>query len=353
MLDALRFLGSLRGGPAGAAARWARMVEEWGVQPAAEEGGEVLLLDCCGRRLGRVLGRGAAAAQASAALQQALVASEDRRFWRHSGVDLVGLGRAVLSLGGAGGGSTLTQQLLKVRVLSDSRTLSRKTVEAAAALALERRLPKEAILEAYLSSAYFGHGAFGAHAAAAAYLDADCGQLQLPEAALLVALLPAPERLSPFRAPRRAPPAPGTPQSYMQVSLCAARPRRGPLLWRRGAVLRALARDGHISAAEAQALSQAPLPSALRLPPELAPDEAAASSSCGAWLKLQLEPSMPPPRTCPAPLRAPHFSAEVLSWLRAQGLVSSGPGAQPRRLRVHTTLDLQLQARKPIHHCCL
>ena len=87
--------------------------------------------------------------------RQAIVASEDHRFFKHSGVDIRGLLRAIGSLGKAGGGSTITQQLVKNLVLSQDRTLSRKAAEILLSLRVEKRLSKEELLEAYLNNVYW------------------------------------------------------------------------------------------------------------------------------------------------------------------------------------------------------
>ena len=87
--------------------------------------------------------------------RQAIVASEDHRFFKHSGVDIRGLLRAIGSLGKAGGGSTITQQLVKNLVLSQDRTLSRKAAEILLSLRVEKRLTKEELLEAYLNNVYW------------------------------------------------------------------------------------------------------------------------------------------------------------------------------------------------------
>ncbi|MCL7033109.1 hypothetical protein MKW94_009942 [Papaver nudicaule] len=84
-------------------------------------------------------------------LWQAIVASEDRRFFRHCGVDFIGIARAVSSWSSKGGGSTITQQLVKNTLLKNERTLSRKAVEIVLAILLERRISKWKILASYMS----------------------------------------------------------------------------------------------------------------------------------------------------------------------------------------------------------
>lgn len=138
-------------------------------------------------------------------LVQAVIAIEDRRFYRHHGLDPVGLLRAVASnlrLGHvAQGGSTITQQLAKNLFLSHERTLKRKIQEALLALWLERQLTKDEILSAYLNRVYFGAGAYGVDAASRAYFDKPAKDITLYEAAVLAGLLKAPSRYSPSGNP--------------------------------------------------------------------------------------------------------------------------------------------------------
>ena len=133
----------------------------------------------------------------------ALIAIEDRRFYSHWGVDPRGIARALTRNIAAGGvtqgGSTLTQQLAKTSFLSADRSITRKLQEVIIAFWLEARLSKEEILERYLSSVYFGDGAYGIRAASRVYFDTDPEHLSLGEAALLAGLVQAPSRLAPSR----------------------------------------------------------------------------------------------------------------------------------------------------------
>ncbi|XP_077250088.1 uncharacterized protein LOC143889678 [Tasmannia lanceolata] len=144
-----------------------------------------------------------AAAHLPSHLWQAVVASEDRRFFQHCGIDPVGLSRAVLSLSAGGGGSTITQQLVKNVFLNSERKFSRKVVEMVLALMLERKLSKWKILCSYLSMIYWGHGVYGIEAASAFYFGKQPSLLSLAESALLAGIIPSPERLSPLREPSR------------------------------------------------------------------------------------------------------------------------------------------------------
>ncbi len=134
-------------------------------------------------------------------LINAVVATEDRRFFSHHGVDVFGVIRAYAANRKAGrivqGGSTVTQQLAKLLFLSSDRTFKRKIQEVLLALQLERRFTKEQILTFYLNRAYFGAGNHGVGNAAKSYFGKDVSQLNLSESALLAGLLKAPSKLSP------------------------------------------------------------------------------------------------------------------------------------------------------------
>jgi penicillin-binding protein 1A len=133
----------------------------------------------------------------------ALIAIEDRRFYEHIGIDPRGIARALTRNVQAGGvtqgGSTLTQQLAKTSFLSADRSIKRKLQEVIIALWLEARLSKDEILSRYLSSVYFGDGAYGIRAAARVYFDTEPEKLTLGEAAMLAGLVQAPSRLAPSR----------------------------------------------------------------------------------------------------------------------------------------------------------
>ena len=131
----------------------------------------------------------------------AFVAIEDRRFYRHWGIDLHGMARAfVADMRGGGvrqGGSTITQQLAKTNFLSGDRTIKRKAQEVIIAFWLEAWLTKQEILSRYLSSVYFGDGVYGLRAAAHHYFHRDPEQLNLAQSAMLAGLVQAPSRLAP------------------------------------------------------------------------------------------------------------------------------------------------------------
>jgi penicillin-binding protein 1A len=131
----------------------------------------------------------------------AFVAIEDRRFYRHWGIDPRGMARAfVADMRGGGvkeGGSTITQQLAKTNFLSGDRTIRRKAQEIIIAFWLEAWLTKQEILSRYLSSVYFGDGVYGLRAAAHHYFHREPERLNLSQSAMLAGLVQAPSRLAP------------------------------------------------------------------------------------------------------------------------------------------------------------
>ncbi len=135
-------------------------------------------------------------------LQQAIISAEDADFYRHHGVDLKGIARAVLVDLKIGqpvyGGSTIPQQLIRSTFLSVEKTAERKTREIVLALELDRRYSKEQILEWYLNQVPFGQNAYGAEAASQTYFKKSVSEISLAEAATLAALIRAPYRFSPY-----------------------------------------------------------------------------------------------------------------------------------------------------------
>jgi penicillin-binding protein 1A len=134
-------------------------------------------------------------------LIKATLATEDRRFYEHFGIDIPGLFRAMLTNARAGGvvqgGSSISQQLAKNLFLSNERTIERKVKEAFLALWLEVRLPKNEILKLYLDRAYLGGGTFGVDAAAQYYFNKSARDVNLAEAAMLAGLFKAPSKFAP------------------------------------------------------------------------------------------------------------------------------------------------------------
>lgn len=138
----------------------------------------------------------------------AIVAVEDRRFYEHEGMDLWGIGRALLQNVTAGktvqGGSTITQQLAKNIFLSHERTWKRKWDEVLLAKKIEERYSKDQIITMYLNQIYFGEGAWGIKRAADVYFGKPVDQLTIAESALLAGLVKAPSVLSPYKRPEKA-----------------------------------------------------------------------------------------------------------------------------------------------------
>ncbi len=134
-------------------------------------------------------------------LIKAVIATEDRRFFEHFGIDVMGTFRALVTNARAGGvvqgGSSITQQLAKNLFLSNERTLQRKIKEAYLALWLEANLTKREILKLYLDRAYMGGGTFGVGAAAEFYFGKKVQDLDLAECAMLAGLFKAPTRYAP------------------------------------------------------------------------------------------------------------------------------------------------------------
>ncbi len=134
-------------------------------------------------------------------LIKAVLATEDRRFYEHFGIDPSGLLRALSANARAGGvvqgGSSITQQLAKNLFLNNERTIERKVKEAFLAIWLETRLSKNEILKLYLDRAYMGGGAFGVDAAAQYYFNKSARDVTLSEAAMLAGLFKAPTRFAP------------------------------------------------------------------------------------------------------------------------------------------------------------
>jgi penicillin-binding protein 1A len=231
-------------------------------------------------------------------LRAAVVAIEDVRFYHHAGVDARAIARAFRENARQGrvtqGGSTITQQLAKNALDRHEQTLERKLEEASIALQLEAQFTKDEILEQYLNTVYFGHGAYGVQTAAERYFGIDVEQVDLPQAALLAALLRSPSTYDPYANPDVA---------------------RG----RRDLVLRVMHRHGLIDDAQAAAAIAEPL--------ELAP--------------------LPQTREHDAP----YFVAHVLEQLQHAeefDVLGDDPVARAERLfrgglRIETTLDPQWQ----------
>ena len=143
-------------------------------------------------------------------MKNAVIASEDRRFYNHWGIDSKSILRAIvvniINLGYEQGFSSLTQQV--ARTLYDTigfkKTITRKIKEIITAIQIERTYTKDEVLEMYLNNVHFGHGTYGVQVAAKRYFKKDVSLLTLGESAMLVGILPAPARFSPITHPERA-----------------------------------------------------------------------------------------------------------------------------------------------------
>lgn len=129
-------------------------------------------------------------------MQNALIASEDKDFYKHGGFNLFSIIRAAFTR--VGGGSTITQQLAKNTILTDQHSILRKWQELAMSVAIEQTYSKDQILEFYLNSVYFGENSFGIKDAANTYFGVEPKDLTLAQSAMLVGLLPAPSAYSPI-----------------------------------------------------------------------------------------------------------------------------------------------------------
>lgn len=227
-------------------------------------------------------------------LRKALCAVEDRRFYEHHGVDFQAILRAAYRNLRHGsireGGSTLTQQLAKNQFLTPARTWERKLTEALMALALERRLSKQQIMELYCNRVYLGQSGitavFGFRQGAQVFLGKELSDLTLGEAAFLVGLVKAPSRYA--------------PHTHLNAALA-----------RRQVVLQAMRAAGFISVAEATASQSEDI--ALQPPPKL---DATA---------------------------APHFVDYVSRTLMQERISQGIEDVDWKQTRVETTLDLNLQ----------
>ncbi len=222
-------------------------------------------------------------------LVDAILATEDRDFYSHSGLSFRRLAGAVVQSvfrrRSVRGTSTLTQQLVKNMFLTPERTLKRKAVEAFMAVIVESRYSKDEILEAYLNEIYLGQkgsvSITGVEEASRFYFGRSASQIELPEAALLAGLISSPGRYSPFRHPDRA-------------------------KERRSVVLKGMLETGKI-------------------------DKAAYEKSLEAPLTRVKGP--------PAGIVAPHFVDFLMKQVRAES-----PEAREDGLAIYTTLDPEMQA---------
>lgn len=139
-------------------------------------------------------------------LKKGIIATEDRRYYDHGAVDIIGVARAFITNSMAGetleGGSTIAQQTVKNIFLSNDRTMTRKLEELALAVQLEQNYSKEEILELYLNTIYFGHGAYGVGEASRVYFGKEPKALDLSQCAMLAGLPQAPSAYDPISHPQ-------------------------------------------------------------------------------------------------------------------------------------------------------
>lgn len=231
-------------------------------------------------------------------MQNAIVSIEDRRFWQHNGVDPRAIARAVARNSSSGevaqGGSTLTQQYVKIALLNPERTMQRKVEEAALALEIERTYSKERILELYLNTVFFGNHAYGIEAGSGVYFGIPAAQLNLQQSATLAGIVQSPTRHNPFKDPK-------------------------DVLKRRNQVLKAMLDEGYIDKAEYDAAVASPLGLSGAEPPK-----------------------------APTGYLAPHFVEAVKEWIL--GNPTFGATVEDRRqqlygggLKIYTTIDPVMQ----------
>lgn len=217
---------------------------------------------------------------------QAIVAAEDRRFFEHSGIDLLGVFRAAIENLRAGeitqGASTLSMQLAENLFHTRGASWDRKIAEALLAVEIEKRYSKQQILSLYLNQVYFGHGNYGVRAAARYFFGKEADRLSLPEAAMLAGIVQLPSHFSPYRRPDE-------------------------VLERRNYVLRAMRQEGYIDEEQLERALSTPI----AVVPHRATDDPAA-----------------------------YFGEEIRQWIEqrfgTEALLEDG-------LQVHTTLDRRMQ----------
>lgn len=142
------------------------------------------------------------------ALVQAIIATEDKNFYKHHGYDLTGLARSTIvniaSMRAVQGASTITQQLARILFLSNEKTYTRKIKEFVIAARIEKTIDKDKILEMYLNNVYLGAGAYGVEAASQIYFNKPLKDLTLSESALIAGLPQAPSVYSPYNSLKKA-----------------------------------------------------------------------------------------------------------------------------------------------------
>jgi penicillin-binding protein 1A len=227
--------------------------------------------------------------QISPWVKQAIVAAEDKRFFEHRGIDIRGMGRALLAdiehKSAVQGGSTITQQFVKNQLTGNAHSVTRKLKEAALAWQLEQHWKKDRILTAYLNTIYFGNGAYGIERAARTYFGHGAAKLTLPQAALLAGIPEDPSLYDPVAHPQTA-------------------------TRRRALILRLMLQQRDITAAEYRSASRAPMPK---------PQNVHLSGVMGQ-----------------SPYFGEYVKSQLIDQLGAKRVFGGG-------FRVKTTIDLRLQ----------
>lgn len=231
-------------------------------------------------------------------LIDAVLAAEDRGFYRHGGIDPMGIGRAlyqdIRNAGVTQGGSTITQQYVKNAYLTSERSIVRKVKEAALAVKVERELSKDEILERYLNTVYFGRGAYGVGAAARAYYGKDVREVGVPEAAFLASLIRSPTSADPLTESEEA-------------------------TRRRGTVLAAMVEEGYITATDRAAIDETPITTGIAAPRDRTGLGLVAGADVGSMYFVEA------------------VRQQVADQYGEETLYGGG-------LRIYTTIDLDMQA---------
>jgi len=245
-------------------------------------------------------------------LRDAVVAAEDRDFFRHGGVDPMGIARAAYhdirgSSASRQGGSTITQQYVKTEYLNAEQTFTRKIREAVMAVKLEQKISKEEILTRYLNTVYFGRGAYGVQAASRTWFGHDVETLDAGEAAFLAGLLRSPNGADPYRGEKS----------------------QAEAVRRRRVVLQAMHEEGYVSDEELTRF----------LGVSLDPNDPAVLPE-DRMIKPPPKPSTFGQKVKGAEYGSTYFVEHVRKWLTehygAETVLGGG-------LKVYTTLDLSMQ----------
>ena len=245
-------------------------------------------------------------------LREAVLSAEDKDFFKHGGVDPLGIARAAAydirgNSASRQGGSTITQQYVKKTYLSSEQTVTRKIKEAVMAIKLEQEISKEEILTRYLNTVYFGRGAYGVQAASRAWFDHDVESVDAGEAAFLAGLLRNPNGADPYRGDK----------------LLKEAERR------RRVVLANMVKEGYVTQAEMNQLVKVPMDPA---DPSVAPED--------RFIVAPPVPSTLGENVKGAQWGSEYFAEYVRQWLLKEFGEEQVYGGG---LKVYTTIDLNMQ----------